>query len=293
MEIWKPIKGYEGYYEVSNTGHVRNAKTKQILSPSDNGQRLRVTLCKEGVQKSHAVHRLVAEAFIVNESPGDKVQVNHIDNNRFNNRVDNLEWVTPSENVAHAYVNGYNSKAKIVYQMDGADYIAMYYSTREAERATGIAASSISKVALGKRKTAGGFRWTYKAPRQKVFMDFTLSLANLSKCEERGVAAVITDKELMQVYSIGINGGPKGLQDCLCNIDGKYGCLHAEIQAIAKCLSDAQDKVMFVTLAPCKQCATAIINAPGGFSRVYYHEDWKEDAGLKLLKAAGIQVIKL
>ena len=177
--------------------------------------------------------------------------------------------------------------------MDGADYLAMYYSTREAERATGIAASSISKVAIGKRKTAGGFRWTYKPPRQKVFMDFTLGLANLSKCKERGVAAVITDKELMQVYSIGINGGPKGLQDCLCSIDGKYGCLHAEVQALVKCLSDAQDKVMFVTLAPCKQCAAAIINAPGGFSRVYYHEDWKEDTGLKLLKTAGIQVIKM
>ena len=129
--------------------------------------------------------------------------------------------------------------------------------------------------------------------RAQVFMNFTKELSTLSKCEERQVAAIITDKELMQVYSIGINGGPKGLQDCLCNIDGKYGCLHAEIQAIAKCLSDAQDKVMFVTLAPCKQCATAIINAPGGFSRVYYHEDWKEDAGLKLLKAAGIQVLKL
>ena len=129
--------------------------------------------------------------------------------------------------------------------------------------------------------------------RAQVFMNFTKELSTLSKCEERHVAAIITDKELMQVYSIGINGGPKGLQDCMCKMDGKYGCLHAEVQAIAKCLSDAEDKVMFVTLAPCKQCATAIINAPGGFSRVYYHEDWKEDTGLKLLKAAGIQVLKL
>ena len=129
--------------------------------------------------------------------------------------------------------------------------------------------------------------------RAQVFMNFTKELSTLSKCEERGVAAVITDKELTQIYSIGINGGPKGLQDCLCRIDGKYGCLHAEQNALIKCLSDAQDKVMFVTLAPCKQCAAAIINAPGGFSRVYYHEDWKEDTGLKLLKTAGIQVIKL
>ena len=293
MEIWKPVKGYEGYYEVSHTGHVRNAKTKHVLSPGDNGQRLQVILSKEGVKKVHAVHRLVAEAFIVNDCTDYKTQVNHKDNNRYNNCVDNLEWVTPSENTTHAYANGYNSKAKIVYQMDGTDYIAMYYSTREAERVTGIAASSIAAVARGERKTAGGFKWTYKVPRQKVFMGFTLSLANLSKCEERGVAAVITDKELMQVYSIGINGGPKGLQDCLCKMDGKYGCLHAEFQAIAKCLSDAQDKVMFVTLAPCKQCATAIINAPGGFSKVYYHEEWKEDIGLQLLRNAGIHVEQL
>ena len=129
--------------------------------------------------------------------------------------------------------------------------------------------------------------------RALTFMNFAKALSTLSKCEERHVAAIITDKELTQIYSIGINGGPKGLQDCLCRIDGKYGCLHAEQNALIKCLSDAQDKVMFVTLAPCKQCAAAIINAPGGFSKVYYHEDWKEDTGLKLLKTAGIQVIKL
>jgi dCMP deaminase len=129
--------------------------------------------------------------------------------------------------------------------------------------------------------------------RAQVFMNFTKELSTLSKCEERHVAAIITDKELTQIYSIGINGGPKGLQDCLCRMDGKYGCLHAEQNALNKCLSDAEGKVMFVTLAPCKQCAAAIINTPGGFSRVYYHEDWKEDTGLKLLKAAGIQVIKL
>ena len=129
--------------------------------------------------------------------------------------------------------------------------------------------------------------------RAQVFGRLTYGVCTLSKCEERHVAAIITDNDLTQIYSIGINGGPKGLQDCLCMIDGKYGCLHAEANALNKCLSDAQDKVMFVTLAPCKQCAAAIINAPGGFSIVYYHEDWKEDTGLRLLRAAGIQVLKL
>lgn len=129
--------------------------------------------------------------------------------------------------------------------------------------------------------------------RLQVFKRFTMDLATLSKCSERHVAAVITDKDLTQVYSIGLNGGPKGLVDCMCKIEGKYGCVHAEINALIKCRSDAPDKVMFVTLSPCKQCATAIINAPGGFSTVYYMEPWKDDSGLRLLKSAGIRVEQL
>lgn len=126
--------------------------------------------------------------------------------------------------------------------------------------------------------------------RLEVFKDFTVGLASLSKCTETHVAAIITDKDLSQVYSVGINGGPKGLVDCMCIIEGKYGCIHAEINALTKCLSDAEDKIMFITLSPCKQCAAAIINAPGGFSTVYYFEAWKDDSGIKLLKSAGIKV---
>ena len=129
--------------------------------------------------------------------------------------------------------------------------------------------------------------------RLKVFKEFTQNLATLSKCQERKVAAIITDKDLTQVYSIGLNGGPKGLTNCLCVVEGKHGCVHAEINCLVKNKCQDTNKVMFVTLAPCKQCAAAIINAPGGFSTVYYFEDWKEDTGLKLLRAAGIQVIKI
>lgn len=129
--------------------------------------------------------------------------------------------------------------------------------------------------------------------RIEVFKRFVQDLSTLSKCTERHVAAVITDKDMTQVYSIGLNGGPKGLADCLCAIDGKYGCIHAEQNALVKCLSDAPDKIMFVTLSPCKQCAAAIINAPGGFSAVYYVDAWKDQTGIKLLEAAGIKVIHL
>ena len=125
--------------------------------------------------------------------------------------------------------------------------------------------------------------------RVVVFANFARELANLSKCEERKVAAIITDKDLAQIYNIGLNGGPKGLVDCMCKIDGKYGCVHAEINALIKCRSDAPDKVMFVTLSPCKQCAAAIINAPGGFSTVYYLQEWKDTTGIELLRRAGIR----
>jgi len=129
--------------------------------------------------------------------------------------------------------------------------------------------------------------------RIEVFKAFTQQLASLSKCTERRVAAIITNKSLTQVHSIGINGGPKGLADCMCVIDGKYGCIHAEMNALIKDRYNEKAKVMFITLAPCKQCAAAIINAPNSFSAVYYFEDWKEDSGIKLLKSAGITVVKI
>ena len=124
-------------------------------------------------------------------------------------------------------------------------------------------------------------------------MKFALDLMNQSKCQKRQVAAVITDKAMSQVLSIGLNGGPKGLVDCMCVIETKYGCMHAEVNALIKCASAEEDKIMFTTLVPCNQCAASIINAPGSFSCVYYHESWKEDAGLKLLQAAGITTRKL
>lgn len=125
--------------------------------------------------------------------------------------------------------------------------------------------------------------------RLTVFGRFAKELATLSKCTERKVAAIITDKDLTQIYSIGLNGGPRGLVDCMCKIDGKYGCVHAEINALVKCQSDMTDKVMIVTLSPCKQCAAAIINAPGGFSAVYYVDQWKDLTGIRLLSEAGIK----
>jgi deoxycytidylate deaminase len=126
-----------------------------------------------------------------------------------------------------------------------------------------------------------------------VFKNFVIGLASLSKCTERHVAAIITDHELQQVYSIGINGGPKYGADCMCLTDGKYGCIHAEINALIKCTAIVKNKIMIVSLSPCKQCAAAIINAPGTFGHIYYIELWKDQNGIKLLLDAGIKVQQL
>lgn len=127
-----------------------------------------------------------------------------------------------------------------------------------------------------------------KENRRKVFSRFALELATLSKCTDRGVAAVITDKGLTQVYSIGINGGPTGGLDCLCSLGGKYTCIHAEANALAKCRSADQEKVMFCTLSPCVTCAGLIIN--NGFSAVVVIDGYKDNTGIKMLQDAGIKV---
>lgn len=127
--------------------------------------------------------------------------------------------------------------------------------------------------------------------RTAVLARFTRDLASLSKCEDRHVAALITNADGTQIYSMGINGGPKGGVQCLCSLGEKYTCIHAEANAIAKCTSLDENKVMFVTLSPCVTCAALIANS--GIKRLFYIEDYKSDLGLNLLRAQGIGVTKL
>lgn len=169
-EIWLPIAGYEGIYEVSDLGRVRSLKfgKSKILIPGKTGcGYLFVILCKDSKGKCMTVHRLVASAFIPN--PLNLPQVNHIDENKLNNNVTNLEWCTAS------YNNNYGTRirrlaeaiakalSKPVQQLDKAtgELLATFPSTVEAERITGIARSSICKCCLRKRKSAGGFIWKY------------------------------------------------------------------------------------------------------------------------------------
>lgn len=103
-EIWKPVRGYKGYYEVSNLGNVKSLKSGVVMKPqTNNSGYLCLNLSLKGKQRSRLIHRLVASAFIKN--PEKKKEVNHIDMDKTNNTVNNLEWVTREENLNHLHEN--------------------------------------------------------------------------------------------------------------------------------------------------------------------------------------------
>ena len=132
-----------------------------------------VNLSKNGKNKVYGVHRLVAKAFLTKLS--NILEVNHIDGNKQNNQVENLEWVTRTENLEHAYrilgrknnvkifLGKENPLHKIVEQFSLNNVkIAEYYGTREASRTTNVPASNICICCNGKIKQAGGYIWKYK-----------------------------------------------------------------------------------------------------------------------------------
>lgn len=178
-EIWKDVDGYNGIYQVSNIGRVRSfiewkdriSENPRILKPqSQKTGYVFVYLSKDNEHRAQRIHRLVADAFIPN--PMNKPEVNHIDGNKKNNCVTNLELATRSENSKHAFRIGLReftekqyeqimSRAKPVQQMLNGEVVAEHRSSADAQRTTGICRMSISKCYRGMLKTAGGYYWRY------------------------------------------------------------------------------------------------------------------------------------
>ena len=166
MEIWKDIKNYEGIYQINNFGKIKSAYKKgnncnnKILKASYtyNGYE-RIGLSKNNKTKKYLVHRLVAETFIPN--PNNYEQVNHKDENKQNNNINNLEWCTRSYNIN--YGNRNNNLNKEVWQYDlKGNFIKKWKSTMEIQRSLGYKNQSISSACRGKSRTAYNYIWKYK-----------------------------------------------------------------------------------------------------------------------------------
>jgi len=164
MEIWKDI--VDGY-QVSNKGNVKSLPRKhpcnkcheeRILKPRNRKGYLTVMIYENNKGSWKSIHRLVAEAFINN--PYNKPQVNHINGDKTDNRVENLEWVSASENQIHSskVLHKQFYTRKIVCVETGIEY----NSLKEVTEKTGINYKHLPDCCKGKRKTAGGYHWKYK-----------------------------------------------------------------------------------------------------------------------------------
>ena len=190
---WKPIKGFDGIYEVSNNGKVRSldkevnvsnqygAKAKRIikgrmLKQIFNGMYYVVVLSNNNKVKQYFIHRLVAETFI--ENPNHYNCVNHIDCNKLNNNVENLEWCTKEYNTSVAWKGGQikipkgknnkmygkcgknANKSKPIYQYDlNGNFIKKWDSQKDVERELGYKQNCISNCALRRSKSSYGYIW--------------------------------------------------------------------------------------------------------------------------------------
>lgn len=184
MEIWKDIKGYEGFYQVSTYGRVKSldrliilkdragnprpAKYKskilkenlEIKNKSNMLPRKYVVLSKLCKKRRSYIHRLVANTFIKNLKK--LPEVNHKDGNPLNNNIGNLEWVTKKYNIDHAFKNKLIKTQKPVYKLDKdtLKILEQYPSAAEASRQMGFSAAKVSQ-AINRKGTCGGYRWKY------------------------------------------------------------------------------------------------------------------------------------
>lgn len=169
MEQFVKCRGFGGKYSVSNEGRVFSHISKKYMEPQVTRLgyiRIRMTDV-EGLRRGHYVHRLVAKEFCEGYEEG--LEVNHIDGDKLNNKASNLEWVTREENVRDTVSRGTHSNKEAteklkrkVLMMDSKGEIEKEFSSiSEAVLETGLDQGSISKVCMGQRITAGGFKWKY------------------------------------------------------------------------------------------------------------------------------------
>lgn len=156
-----PIPGFPGYFINKTTTEVlcTNEPLPVILDQVPNSTKDPYFIVTLSDNKNHFIHRLMAKTFL---SGPEKPHVNHIDGNKQNNNLSNLEWATPAENTQHAHSTGLITPyTKEVHQYSlGGLYIASYTSDVEATKTTGVAKQNISKCTLRQREHAGGFQWS-------------------------------------------------------------------------------------------------------------------------------------
>ena len=164
-EEWRNIDEFPDY-KISNFGRVMNNKTGYIKKPSIGKRGYYVySMQKDGKSYLRTTHIMLARSFIPN--PQNLEQINHIDGNKLNCSIENLEWVSPRDNMLHARKMGLHKsdgdKETAQYSLDGNQLINVYKSASEAARQTGLSRSNICSVARGntREKSCGGYIWRY------------------------------------------------------------------------------------------------------------------------------------
>ena len=169
MEQWRTViyngEIYENY-EVSNGGKVRSlnyngtGEVRELKSNVSKSGYLSVVLCRNGKYKRARINRIVAFTWIENDNPTEKTVVNHKNEIKTDNRVENLEWCSPKYNTG--YGTGLERRAKTQgKRVRCVETQVIYDSTSHASRETGLSQSNICQCCLGKRKTTGGLHFEY------------------------------------------------------------------------------------------------------------------------------------